>query len=1419
MTAPSASTPGRICDRLAGRHLLVTGSTGFLAKALVEKLLRSVPTLGGIHLLVRPRSGGAQPEQRVVRDVLGSRVYDRLRAGLGDRFAALCAEKIHVVPGDLTKERFGLDPAAYRELARRIQVVVNSAATVTFDERLDLAVDLNTLGPTRLLGFARDCGNVPFLHVSTCYVCGARSGTIMEDFSAPEMAREKLPRDKRTGGYDLDHLVESLQEEAARLRHQFGADTELCRQKLIDAGMERARFYGWNDTYTFTKWIAEQLLVRDHGEVPLAIFRPAIIESSFEEPTPGWIDGLRMADPLIVAYGRGKLRDFPARPHIALDLIPVDFVANAIIATLPVTEGHRGSVGLYQCASSERHPLMLSELVHSLRRAFHKRPMNGDEGRPIHPVALRLVDAPAFLRQWQRRGRRVQLLRAMLERLPGTRRQVRRLAGTIRHIEQLVYFAKIYAPYTHLDCRFVDDGLCAVAESLHEGDRVEFPFDVRRIDWDDYLVNRHVPGVRAFVLGTGYEPSRRIRAVAGLGQTEAPAAREALQGESLFEVFRRSAQRFPEKPALQIRRNARWTRYTYDEALRATGTIVRRFEERGLVPGDRVVICGENGPEWGLTYLAAMRAGLTAVPLDPQLPPEEAWQAAQFAGAKLLCAGTTTAEGLKKAHNGRAEGLAVMTQPFVPPPGASRDPASEPAPVPGSQVASILFTSGTTVAPKAVQLSHQNFIANAAALVQVHPIDPEDEFLSVLPMYHAFEFTGGFLVPLACGATITYVEQLKGPDIRAAMQATGTTVMLVVPRLVRMFHDAIVQQVAARGVLKRGVFRLAGWMSSLTGRRFARTLFGPVHRAFGGHLRMLVCGGSRLDPELFEAFTRLGFPVYEGYGLTETAPVLSVNPPGAARSGSVGPVLPNVEIEIRNQNLEGIGEVWVRGPNVMSGYLNNPEATAEILHEGWLRTGDLGRIDEAGYLHLTGRSKDLIITGAGRNVYPDEVEARYRDLPYVKEICVFGMPAADGLGDVVHAVVVLDRGTNPELDRSSMEREIRLAAESISESLPTHQRIAVLHFWEQELPKTSTLKAKRSVIRDRVSREEGSAGAPAVAEAEPSAEARSAEAAAVENPAAFAAVCEILARQSKRHDGRLHAHMHLLLDLGIDSIGKMDVLGAVESRFDMRIDEERAAKVARVGDLLHLVGPRQPKGAAPRVSASWQRRLAVEPAAPATNGSLPVPLRPVRWLVRGGIGAFMNTYVRVGVRGREHLPVEGAFILAPNHSSHLDFPSVVTAVGGLRRVWVAGAEDYFFNTALKRFFFGKVLDTIAFDRRSDGVRGLRRCGEALRRGDGLLLFPEGTRSVTGQMQPFKIGVAVLAMQWQVPIVPVYIDRTYQLLPKGNRLVRPGAASVAFGPPIHPPVLDDSADPYPAFRALTEQVEAAVIALRAESCGV
>ncbi|MFQ5424109.1 MAG: AMP-binding protein [Phycisphaerae bacterium] len=1414
MTPSKPALPPRIADRLRGRRLLVTGATGLLAKVFTEKLLRSVPEIGRIHLLIRRRpSDGLTSDERVRREVFGSSIFDRLRALHGPRFESLWRDKIRVVSGDLTHGRLGLTDADYASLTREIDGVVNSAATVTFDERLDLAHSLNTLGPRRLLEFARDCGNAPFLQISTCYVSGRRSGDIPERLVDPDSV-----------SIDLDEVLAEMKETCDRILGQSDTSGESARRELIDAGMKLAHRHGWNDTYTFTKWLGEQQVNRNRGNVPIVILRPAIIESSLAEPVPGWIDGLRMADPMIMAYGRGKLADFPGNPNVPIDIIPVDLVANAMIAALePI--GSPSGLKVYQVGSSARNTMLVSEFLLHMKEGFRRRPMLDEAGRPIRVGSFGMVGRKHYERNWRRRLRRAMAYRRWLERFGRSDARRRRISSLIVQIEQLLYYASIYAPYTHLDCRFLDERLQSLAASLAPEDREAFPFDVAAIDWPEYLINRHLPGLRKFVLAGGRGAERPIPLPRDAVPDDRRVRESFRHAETIFEAFAGAAGQCREKVALQIGRKRRWVRYTYEEAYAATASIARRFGEVGLVPGDHVAICGENCPAWGLTYLATMRAGLTAVPLDPQLPAEDVFQYARFAQVKLVCAGRTTFAALRSAANtpdSSREALppiVEMAEPFVPPPSASCDEAPAVPPVRGDDVASILFTSGTTVAPKAVQLTQTNLLSNARAIATAQPLGAEDSFLSVLPLHHAFEFTAGFLIPLAAGATVTYVEQLKGPDIVEAMQTTRTTVMLVVPRLLKLFLDSIQTRVRTAGPLTRGAVRLFRILSDLSGHRLGRVLFRRIHRQFGGHLRLFVSGGSALDPELHAAFGRLGFTVAEGYGLTETAPVLTVNPPDGGKPGSVGRPLPGVSLELRDANSSGIGELWARGPSVMKGYLENPEATAAVMRDGWFRTGDLCRFDRDGYLYVVGRVTDTIVTDAGKNVYPDEVETRYKALPYVKEMCVVGIPHPTGTGDAIHVVIVPDFERAPDLDPSAVERTIRDMVAHLGKTVPSHQRISTVHFWRRDLPKTSTLKAKRREIRDRILDGVGGGESPDADHGTKSDPADVVTPAELSDTERF--VYQTLARATHTPDSSIRPTSNLLLDLDIDSLMKLYLIGELEATFGTRCPDDTAAAITCVKDILDWIGHRRPVRDARRDGRSWRSRLhrsteaSDRDALASTNGRLPAALWPVRWAARGGLSLFFNSYIRVRSEGTRNVPPTGPFILAANHTSHLDSASVLTALGERRRVRVAAASDYFFNTRLKRWVFGRLLDAIPFDRHTDGIAGLRRCIEALGRGDGILVLPEGTRSVTGRMQPFKIGASVMAVETNAPVVPVRIDHAFELLPKGRTFVRPGFVRVAFGEPVWPEAwsgADDINDQYRMYRAMTDEIQSRVAAL-------
>ncbi|REK09797.1 MAG: NAD-dependent epimerase/dehydratase family protein, partial [Acidobacteria bacterium] len=1070
MTPPEVEPdPLEIARSLAGQRLLVSGATGFIGKVLVEKLLWSVPEVGELVLLLRPRRGDSV-EERVRREILDSPVMARLRARHQAGWEEWARSKLRVVEGDLATERLGLDASAWQGLAQRIDRVVSCAASVTFDERVDRATSTNVRGAVRLLELARAAGDVPLLHLSTCFVSGRSSGTIEE--SAGDF------------GFDSRTLLAELDRACAEVEGDDGDEAAVAK------GREVAAAHRFNDVYTLTKALAERMLEEQRGGVPLAIVRPGIVESALAQPRPGWIEAVRVADPLLVAYGRGRLRELPADPEGRLELIPVDFVVHATLAALadlgPATttadaaqagfgrgdvirrrDGGAGGpapVRYYQVGSS-RNPLTLGELLAHARDGFAQTPLRDQQGRAIEVPPVRFVSPGDELRP-ANAGR--------------TDRQ-----GRDRVHEHFARLFEVYGPYLDHPARYDDTATRALSARLTDTERAAFPFDVAQLDWRDYVARMHVPGLQRFALcAESGEPPPSPGPASTLSR--ARLGELGSLGELLIEV----ARRHPDRIALQTFRQGRWLRYTYRQALTATSNIAACLAQRhGIGSGDRVVLWTTGSPEWVLMTMALWRLGAVAVPLDPQWPPGEVVDAAKLVGAKLICAMPRLHPALASAADPACP-VVELAAPLVPEPDVELLPGAEAfaslaAPAASQDLASILFTSGTTVAPKAVPLTHANYLANVRDLVPLMELEGE-RLLSVLPVHHVFEQMVGLLVPLAGASTVSYVAELKPDEIRWMMSTTRPTVLVAVPRLLELLHGGIERSVAAGGPMLGLWFKLMFALSKATGGRYGHRLFAKVHQRFGGSLRRIATGGAALDPDLGRRFFWMGFRVAEGYGMTETAPVLSVNPWREIRFGSVGRPLPSVEFQLREVEVEGegaeetvdVGEIWVRGPNVMSGYHDNPEATAEVMQGEWLNTGDLGRFDGDGYLHLCGRTKEMIVTDAGKNVYPEEVERRYRDLPMVEDLVVLGLPSATGRGEVVCAVVA-PKATASEDDVMA----IWPAIHERSRQVPSYQRIGRVEIWRGDLPKTSTLKVRRAALRKALLAGENGAAAGAAAPA------------------------------------------------------------------------------------------------------------------------------------------------------------------------------------------------------------------------------------------------------------------------------------------------------------------------------------------------
>lgn len=492
---PPSRSPGPlplqspITHRFEGERILLTGGTGFLAKSLLERIFTTLPGVAHIHLLVRPKNGVSLIE-RVRRDVFSSDVFDDLRGTDGDSFDSMLANKISVVGGDLTQDRFGLSADEYESLTSNVTLVLNCAAACSFDEPLDQALQTNTLGAKRVLEFARDAGDAPLVHVSTCYV-GATFGTLVAE---KPLSAGHTPDSTVAGtgpAFDLDSEVRSLLDSCAQMRERD--DLQDGEAATIELGRQQALMRGWHDVYQFTKALGEQYLSRDHRSVPLSIVRPSIIESTYEAPYPGWIDGVRMADPMIMEYGRGNLLRFVGSTRTVLDLVPCDMVSNLILASVPP----RGAVGhraVYQLASSTWNPLTLGDLTRYTFEAFTKLAKRHPSKISAPARRGHLVSEARFRGELSRKRRLLEWSRALQGAL-GFRRAARRSAMLLRVVARAEKLTDMYAFYASTSPSFDVSQTRDLLDDLTADDRAAFSFDLSKVDWRDYVTRRHIPGL------------------------------------------------------------------------------------------------------------------------------------------------------------------------------------------------------------------------------------------------------------------------------------------------------------------------------------------------------------------------------------------------------------------------------------------------------------------------------------------------------------------------------------------------------------------------------------------------------------------------------------------------------------------------------------------------------------------------------------------------------------------------------------------------------------------------------------------------------------------------------------------------------------------------------------------------------------
>lgn len=868
-----------------------------------------------------------------------------------------------------------------------------------------------------------------------------------------------------------------------------------------------------------------------------------------------------------------------------------------------------------------------------------------------------------------------------------------------------------------------------------------------------------------------------------------------------------ACRRHPGKAAIELlRTDGAVETITFRELDHLAILSARWLVEHGINPGDRVALLADNDGHWIAAYLGALRIGAVAVPLDTAYKAAQVGIVMGHSGARVLMTAPRyldTARAAIAAAGTNAPALALLrgeapdiANPFAP---VSPDSVPPMADMPDDAMAVMLYTSGTTADPKGVVLTHGNLEAERRSALSIVPVSEHDALLGVLPLFHALAQMANLLLPLASGARVVFLETISSTTLVAALGSRDITLFACVPQFFYLIHQRVMAETGRKGPIARAFLRtlitVNVWIRDAAGLNPAKRLLGRVHRPLGSRMRLFVTGGSTFDPVIGRDLYGLGFTILNAYGLTETSGGATVVRPNDRFNASVGQPFPGVEIKILHEENRGAGElgsrgkddgeVLIRGPIIMREYFNRPDATSEALRDGWLHTGDLGRLDMKGRLYITGRKKEIIVLSSGKNLYPEEIEAHYRHSVFIKELCIVGLsrpgqPSAERL----HAVVVPDEEVLRAKGIVNLKELLRFEIESLSVQLPAHKRILSYDISMQPLPRTTTGKIRRHEIqrtlRDRA------------AEAEEISRPVSTEDATWAAEPAHAALLALIARP----DGEtVRPDANLELDLGLDSMERVELLTVLEQHAGTRVPAEARATIFTVRQLIDAVraAPRSSDGQEGAAELPWDTLLAT-PADPSITRDL-ARRRPVRTMLAFVIvkTIAMVAKLLLGFRasGQVNLPASGPYIISPNHQAYVDpvFVAAALPYRAFRELFFVGAAEYF-ESRLSRWF-ARTINLVPVDPDANLVTAMRAGADGLRLKKILMLFPEGERSIDGELKKFRKGAPILSAHLGVPIVPVALDGLFELWPRGRSFNwglllpwRGGRIRVLFGPPVH-----------------------------------
>jgi long-chain acyl-CoA synthetase len=801
--------------------------------------------------------------------------------------------------------------------------------------------------------------------------------------------------------------------------------------------------------------------------------------------------------------------------------------------------------------------------------------------------------------------------------------------------------------------------------------------------------------------------------------------------------------------AVRQRRGYRTESWSYGRIVEEANRLARELQTRGVQKGDSVLLWSENSAEWIVVFLGCLLCGVVVVPIDHSASAEFVCRVAKEVSAKLLFAGEERRE---------SAGIPFISFDSLGALIAQHDSSRYPSPpLSRADTLEIIFTSGATAEPRGVVISHGNVLAN------IEPMDREIQkylryekvfhplrFLNLLPLSHVFGQMLGVFIPPLLGGTVVFMNSLRPSDLADTIKRERISVLVAVPRFIESLQRHVEHHEEREGKIEkfRESFDAAEEEHFL--RRWWR--FRRIHARLGWKFWAFICGGAALPEQAEEFWKRLGYAVIQGYGMTETTSLISLNHPFRAARGSIGKVFPGMEVRV-DEN----GEILVRGENVATAYRHKGTVQSLVEPSGWFRTGDVAERDESGRLYFKGRSKNVIVTSAGMNVYPEDLERALREQAQVRDCVVLGYERD---GNEEPCAVILMNGSEANTNAASA------AVDRANQSLAEYQKIRRCFVWpEGDFPRTATQKPVLPRIREVIKNMDTGESNVAV------------------NGDSLAG----LISRITGYAGPLSGDANLEADLQLSSLDRVELMSVLEERYQVELNDAQFQDVHTIGQLKKLIDTGS-ASAIQHVFPTWPQSSLATAVRLAIYYSL----------------AWPATYLLAAprVRGREHLRgLRGPVLVVSNHVTYLDIAWILpalparfrnrlaTAMGGerLARMRQPSRELSLFERFLERlryYLASSLFNVFPLPQKSGFLQSFNFAGNLADRGWNILVFPEGQTTVDGTMLPFRSGIGLLAKQLSLPVVPIHLSGLYDLRQDKRIIARPGHAQITIGVPLH-----------------------------------